>query len=121
MDTDPEKISAFMENLFKDVEKMDIPNIRDLRNAYAVYKPSYQTELALSEEGRILYGEAFQETPNPHVIDRLNILCLKQIAKMYQSGPLDPRIRYSDAVKLGELLSIKMKLIHIIDIDVGLN
>lgn len=98
-------------------DKLVFSRDRQALNAWQIYKPSEQSELFKTEEGRRIYAEAFvfQEPRSAKNVNEseqgaenasLRMTVLKSILKSYNGGPLDENIQGADLDWIGEQLTI---------------
>lgn len=106
-----------LKNLFIHINKLDIPNNKLLQNAWAVYKPSSQTEHFISEERRSLYAEAQSFKRNEN-IKSLKELAIQTICDAYKGGPLTNILNPEDIQLLVDKLDVHWPIEKIYKLDV---
>lgn len=92
---------------------------RKAMNAWHVYKPSEQTELLQTEEGRAVYSEAFDfQTKANLSVQSLKMLAIMATLRNYKGGAVDECIQLTDKIWFGENLSCNMPIENLIHLDV---
>lgn len=105
--------------LFEKLEpRLPFPQFAGVENAWAVYQPSFYTQILRSEENRNIYAEAF-DFSTAQKVDTLKQMVLQYLLGKYKGGPLDHRIQRADNVWFGERIDVELPIADTVALDVS--